>query len=199
MNDSEKIEFVDYSDESMLNDLKALVAGDLSEPYSVFTYRYFLHNWPKLCICVYVHQPPDNSVDSSIRKKIIGTIVCKLESIGDHVKSGYIAMLAVDKSYRKRGIGMKLVNMGIERMIEMGCREIVLETEVRILFNAFNGSDLILQITKASNLGALSLYTKLGFIKEEKLARYYLNGGDAYRLKLSIDKVDDCKITDKNS
>jgi len=29
----------------------------------------------------------------------------------------------------------------------------------------------------------------LGFVKEEKLARYYLNGGDAFRLKLWIDKV----------
>jgi hypothetical protein len=29
----------------------AMVDKDLSEPYSVFTYRYFLHNWPGLCIC----------------------------------------------------------------------------------------------------------------------------------------------------
>lgn len=44
-------------------------------------------------------------------------------------------------------------------------------------------------IFQASNGGALSLYKRLGFVKEEKLARYYLNGGDAYRLKLWIDKV----------
>lgn len=29
---------------------------------------------------------------------------------------------------------------------------------------------------------------KLGFVKEEKMSKYYLNGGDAYRLKLWIDK-----------
>lgn len=39
-----------------------------------------------------------------------------------------------------------------------------------------------------SNLGALALYEKLGFIKDEKLSRYYLNGGDAFRLKLWVDK-----------
>ena len=37
---------------------------------------------------------------------------------------------------------------------------------------------------QASNLGAIDLYEKLGFMKEEKLPRYYLNGGDAFRLKL---------------
>ena len=30
---------------------------------------------------------------------------------------------------------------------------------------------------KSTNLGALSLYEKLGFARDEKLARYYLNGG----------------------
>ena len=39
-----------------------------------------------------------------------------------------------------------------------------------------------------SNSGALGLYTKLGFMKMEKMARYYLNGGDAYRLMLFVDQ-----------
>ena len=52
-------------------------------------------------------------------------------------------------------------------MIQMGCTEIILETEV-------------------SNVAATMLYEKLGFIKEERLARYYLNSGDAYRLRLWI-------------
>lgn len=30
---------------------------------------------------------------------------------------------------------------------------------------------------KSTNLGALNLYEKLGFARDEKLARYYLNGG----------------------
>lgn len=40
---------------------------------------------------------------------------------------------------------------------------------------------------KSSNIAALALYEKLGFSRDEKLVRYYLNGGDAFRLKLWID------------
>lgn len=29
-----------------------LITKDLSEPYSIYTYRYFIHNWPHLCILV---------------------------------------------------------------------------------------------------------------------------------------------------
>jgi ribosomal protein S18 acetylase RimI-like enzyme len=48
--------------------------------------------------------------------------------------------------------------------------------------------DFLFPFSQASNLGALSLYMKLGFVKDEKMNKYYLNGGDAYRLKLWVDK-----------
>lgn len=38
---------------------------------------------------------------------MIGTIVCKADDERDCMK-GYIAMLAVSKEYRKRGIGLKV-------------------------------------------------------------------------------------------
>ena len=63
------LEYVDYTDESVLADIQRLVAADLSEPYSVFTYRYFLNNWPKLCICVYANAVGEKESDSiEIRK-----------------------------------------------------------------------------------------------------------------------------------
>ncbi len=34
----------------------------------------------------------------------------------------------------------------------------------------------------------MGLYEKLGFSREEKMGRYYLNGGDAYKLRLKLDK-----------
>jgi ribosomal protein S18 acetylase RimI-like enzyme len=54
-------------------------------------------------------------------------------------------------------------------------------------------------VSQASNLGALAVYEKLGFLREEKMSKYYLNGGDAYRLKLWIDRPDyhalsDCSV-----
>ena len=116
------IEYVDYTNEEMIADIKQLVSKDLSEPYSIFTYRFFLHNWPKLCICVY-------AIKSSGEREMIGTLVCKAE-LENNIMTGYVAMLAVNKEYRKQGIGSTLVEKGIDRMIEMGCEEIMLEAEV---------------------------------------------------------------------
>jgi peptide alpha-N-acetyltransferase len=158
----ETVEYVGYTDESMLPSIKELVSKDLSEPYSVFTYRYFLQKWPHLCVCVFER-------NSGQRGDMVGTILCK-EELEEGTQAGYIAMLTVGDSHRRRGIGEKLAMVGIARMIKCGCKEIVLETEL-------------------SNLGALKLYQKMGFVRDEKMARYYLNGGDAYRLKLFVKKT----------
>ena len=102
MNSDDDIIYIDYTDESMLQEIQVLVAKDLSEPYSVFTYRYFLHNWPSLCVCVYAR-----GAGSSDRGEMIGTIVCKADNERDAMR-GYVAMLAVSKTYRNRGIGLKV-------------------------------------------------------------------------------------------
>ena len=39
------------------------------------------------------------------RGKSVGAIVCKLDLHRKIIKRGYIAMLAVDECYRKKGIG----------------------------------------------------------------------------------------------
>ena len=159
------IEFLSYKDEEMLADVQRLVSADLSEPYSVYLYRYFILTWPNLCICAY-------SVDPETQKRIemIACIVCKAEeeSSGTVGLQGYIAMLAVNKAHRKKGLGVELVSRGIEEMTKMGCTEVYLEAE-------------------ESNKGALALYEKLGFMREERYLKYYLNGSNAFRLKLWID------------
>lgn len=43
--------------------------------------------------------------------------------------------------------------------------------------------------TEIDNVGALSLYEKLGFRRTEYLPRYYLNGNAAYRLILQLENV----------
>lgn len=121
---AEEIVYVDYTDESMLGDIMRLVTRDLSEPYSVYTYRYFVQNCPRFCICAY-----SRSVEDHTKQSMIATIVCKLEGEGEAMQ-GYMAMLAVDKDYRKKGIGKALVTMVIDRMVEDGCKEVMLETEV---------------------------------------------------------------------
>lgn len=161
-----------FSTEADLQPVIDLITKDLSEPYSIYTYRYFIYNWPRMCIMAF----GDDG-------RCVGAIVGKTESHhgaalssssvtspgsalpnGERVR-GYIAMLAVQKEYRRRLIGSRLVELVIDTMIDAGCSEVVLETEI-------------------TNKSALSLYEKLGFIRDKRLFRYYLNGVDAFRLKL---------------
>ncbi len=44
--------FRQYESEADLDCIVPLITKDLSEPYSLYTYRYFIYNWPKLCILV---------------------------------------------------------------------------------------------------------------------------------------------------
>ncbi|XP_066583259.1 N-alpha-acetyltransferase 30-like [Prorops nasuta] len=147
------IDYVSYSSELQMPDIMKLIQKDLSEPYSIYTYRYFIHNWPKLCFLA-MH-----------REECVGAIVCKLDIHRKVIKRGYIAMLAVDIKYRKRKIGSNLVRRAIRAMVEDDADEVVLETEI-------------------TNQPALRLYENLGFVRDKRLFRYYLNGVDALRLKL---------------
>lgn len=72
-----------------------LIDVELSEPYSVFTYRYFLHSWAELCWLAH-------DVQSS---RCVGTVVAKLETHRGKLLRGYIAMLTVERPYRAYGIG----------------------------------------------------------------------------------------------
>lgn len=218
------IEFVNYINEEQLDDVMRLVGQDLSEPYSVFTYRYFLHRWPQLCILAVPTDDDDDDANKTTegvgenrrQRRPIGCVVCKIDmedgetediitleqeqtsnhndngtsesSDGEHPNknesqpsnnnnannndgtqfTGYIGMLAVEKTHRRSGIGTVLVQRAIHRMAQLGCHSIKLETEV-------------------TNKGAMNLYEdRLGFVREELLKKYYLNWGDAYRLRLWI-------------
>lgn len=147
------INYVNYKSESQMKDIMSLITKDLSEPYSIYTYRYFIHNWPKLSFLAYCEET------------CIGAIVCKLDLHKKMMRRGYIAMLAVDDLYRRHQIGSNLVIKAIRMMVEQGCDEVVLETEI-------------------TNVGALRLYENLGFVRDKRLFKYYLNGVDALRLKL---------------
>ena len=175
------IKFVNYQDEAQLDAVMRLVSSDLSEPYSIFTYRYFLMRFPELCILAV----PEEGGEP------VGCVVCKIDtSDGDGVTdvpqqlgggeegtdsqeepalSGYMGMLAVATDRRGSGIGTALATLAIRRMRDMGCSSVTLETEV-------------------TNDAAIRLYEdRLGFVREELLVRYYLNWGDAYRLRLWFD------------
>lgn len=41
-----------YRDETQMPAIMEVITKELSEPYSIYTYRYFIHNWPELCLLV---------------------------------------------------------------------------------------------------------------------------------------------------
>ncbi|ONM26664.1 Retrotransposon protein [Zea mays] len=51
-----EIAYVSYGGEHHLPLVMSLVDEELSEPYSIFTYRYFVYLWPQLTFLV--HTPP---------------------------------------------------------------------------------------------------------------------------------------------
>ena len=185
--DADLIEFSDYKNEAQLEHVMKLVLQDLSEPYSskllerwllrtsdsslsyilaetiVYTYRYFLHRYPELCILA-VPRESGEPIGCVVGKVDYEEVVANGET--KKVQIGYIGMLAVQASYRRRGIGKALVRRVLQRMKLMGCVSVTLETEV-------------------ANVTAQHLYQgSFGFVREELLVRYYLNWGDAYRLRL---------------
>ncbi|KAJ9132888.1 hypothetical protein P3X46_033713 [Hevea brasiliensis] len=88
-----EIEYVSYGGEHHLPLIMSLVDQELSEPYSIFTYRYFVYLWPQLSFLAF-H-----------KGKCVGTVVCKMGEHRNTTLRGYIAMLVVIKPYRGRGIG----------------------------------------------------------------------------------------------
>lgn len=178
-----ELRYVQYEhalEEQYLPAIRALISKDLSEPYSIYVYRYFLYQWAHLCFMVSLQNharlqdicahprilqalnPEDNS--------LVGVIVCKLEHHASHsppTYRGYIAMLAVASACRGHGIATVLVKKAIDAMAQRNADEIVLETE-------------------ETNRPAMRLYERLGFLRSKKLHRYYLNGNSAYRLVLLL-------------
>ncbi|KAK2763807.1 N-alpha-acetyltransferase mak3 [Arachnomyces sp. PD_36] len=136
--------------------IRQLISKDLSEPYSIYVYRYFLYQWGDLCFM---------AVDDE--NNLVGVVVSKLEPHRGGPLRGYVAMLAVREEYRGKGIATKLVRKAIDAMIEQDADEIALETEI-------------------TNTAAIKLYERLGFLRSKRLHRYYLNGNSAFRLVLYL-------------
>lgn len=44
--------FETFENESDLEPIIKLVERDLSEPYSIYTYRFFIYDFPRMCIMV---------------------------------------------------------------------------------------------------------------------------------------------------
>ena len=138
-----------------------LMTKYLSEPYPIYTYMYFLDLFPDCTIICYDKNKKDDKNELYICGAVVGNINRKPNKI-----QGYIAMLAVEDEYRKKGLGKKMVELLIETFKKTyKVNEISIETEV-------------------DNYAALGLYESFGFVRTKMYINYYFNANNAYKLKL---------------
>ena len=86
-----------------------LMTKYLSEPYPIYTYMYFLDLFPDCTILCYDKNKKDENNEYFVVGAVVGNINRKPNKI-----QGYIAMLAVEDEYRKKGLGKKMVELLIE-------------------------------------------------------------------------------------
>jgi peptide alpha-N-acetyltransferase len=154
--ENDDIIYKTYCGETIIDEIMNLMKEELSEPYPIFTYRYFLNGWPDLNIMVYDKK----------NNKFIGCIIGKCDKNKKGKMKGYIAMIAVNKLYRGKRIGKFIGEIFISQ-----CRKL------------YNADEIELE-TEVTNIAALNLYGGLGFVRTKILYNYYLNNNNAYRLKL---------------
>ena len=122
---------------------------------------YFLDLFPDCTILCYDKSKKNEKNELYICGAVVGNINKKPNKI-----QGYIAMLAVEEEYRKKGLGKKMVELLIDTFKKnYKVNEISIETEV-------------------DNYAALGLYESFGFVRTKMYINYYFNANNAYKLKL---------------
>ncbi len=99
-----------------------------------------------------------------------GDVVGVVLGIGYFNSLGRILILAVDRGFRRRGIGKALIEAVLKSYMASGISEIRLEARV-------------------SNRIALALYGKFGFKIAGRTRNYYIDGEDALLLSKSLPSV----------
>ncbi|GAA5907848.1 peptide alpha-N-acetyltransferase MAK3 [Sporobolomyces salmoneus] len=206
--DSSEIIYRAYQGEQDLVHIVSLVDDELSEPYNLYTYRYFLDTWPHLCF--FAFSAPSDS--SSVEGSPLGVIISKLEPHSKSSPSSLIPLLSpleecawtsttnepvlIDqetgerKRCRMRGyLAMLSVKKDARgKGIATHLLRLSLTTMLRpppSVPPSFPPDEFVLE-TESDNREALGFYGKMGFVREKELFRFYLNGKRAARLKLDL-------------
>lgn len=136
--------YVQYSADKeavFLPEIRQLISKDLSEPYSIYVYRYFLYQWGDLCFMVRLLHimtlliilliPLTTHQALNEHQSVVGVVVSKLEPHRGGPLRGYIAMLAVREEWRGCGIATDLVRKAIDAMIEQNAEEVCISSHHR--------------------------------------------------------------------
>ncbi len=146
-----------------INDIEKVIyinRVSLPENYTKHFFIEHLNKWPN---AFYVAEV-DGEVAGYVMARVeLGWGITKLGLI----KKGHIVSLAVLEEYRRRGIGTALMLAALEGLKSYEAKEVYLEVRV-------------------SNIPAIKLYEKLGFVKKKIIPSYYLDGEDAYLMVKSL-------------
>lgn len=142
----EDITYRKFRVEDKVETLQKMIEVELSEPYSIYLYRHFAIDYPELTIVAEHNGQIVGCILGKFEDRMRGTgrkpadePVMEEETATITGRRGYIAMIAVLPTYRKKNIGKKLVQLFIEESRNNNCDYVQLETEI-------------------CNIGALRLY-----------------------------------------
>jgi ribosomal-protein-alanine N-acetyltransferase len=93
---------------------------------------------------------------ATINEKIIGYCI----GIIRNENIGHIISIAVDKDYRRKGVGTLLLKTTINELMKLGAKKFRIEV-------------------RESNIIAIKLYEKIGFKEKERIPNYYSDGETA--------------------
>lgn len=146
--------------EFTLDDLDVVIninRENLPENYPPFFFVEHYNNFPKAFLVA----------ESELDKKILGYIMCRVEWKKGFfskllVRVGHVISLAVIPPARRKGIATSLMKGAMEAMKKY-----------------YNVKEYYLEV-RTSNLPAIRLYEKLGYIIVKRIPYYYSDGEDCY-------------------
>lgn len=134
---------------------------DLSKVYEIEC-KSFKDPYSTSFLLSLFQQYPDTFLVAEENNRIVGYVISRIVS-----HKGHVLAIAVEPSERRRGIGRALMEVITKKFANHDVEEIWLEV-------------------RASNLGAIEFYERLGFHQKGFVPRYYFDGEDAIILKKAL-------------
>lgn len=131
-------------------------------------------NYPAYFFEDHIRNYPEAFFVAEVDGQIVGYIMPRVEwgmSFFDpkaYVKKGHLVSFAVLAGYRRRGIGTALLSRFMDAMR-----------------NVYEVNEVYLEV-RVSNLDAIRLYERFGFLKMKVLKYYYADGEDAYLMAVKL-------------
>ncbi|UCE43918.1 MAG: GNAT family N-acetyltransferase [Candidatus Bathyarchaeota archaeon] len=115
---------------------------------------------------------PESFVVAEATGATVGYAMCRVENrfgfgLFGGAKKGHLISIAVLPDSRRCGIASELMKGVMTALVDYGCGDLFLEVRV-------------------SNVGAVQLYKKLGFLVDRRIRHYYADGEAAYVMRRKL-------------